>query len=246
MPIMCARFVIILIGAVVFGRICIAGTWHDDFGDNTLEDWGKSLRLENDEFSAGVTNGRFNFIGKSEKANLVLRNLELGEIHDFTLEMKFMIGRIEKPEECSWALRYDTDNDKSLNLEFRYALDAIVIPGMSFVEAYRVVGGLPTLNEFEAPALARFGYEEEVWYRLKFEAHGRRFVFWIENFGLEKVDDSLPAGWIELQFVGRCDIWLDDFTVVGPTVPDGGPGSLRAVLASDKLTTTWGRLKVRD
>ena len=60
------------------------------------------------------------------------------------------------------------------------------------------------------------------------------------------MDDSVPRGWIGLHFVGRFNLWLGDFTVTGPTVPDGGPGFPRAVFPAEKLTTTWGKLKMRD
>ena len=41
MPIKTFRFMIVLLGTVVlFGRMCIAGTWIDDFSDRTLRDWG--------------------------------------------------------------------------------------------------------------------------------------------------------------------------------------------------------------
>ena len=95
-------------------------------------------------------------------------------------------------------------------------------------------------------ARARFRYEDEVWYTLRIEKDGNRYMFWIGDFGLEVFEDSVPKGQIGLHFVGRFNLWLNDFTVVGPTVPDGGPGFPRAVRPPEKLTTTWGKLKMRD
>ncbi len=41
MPINFFRFMIVRAGILlVFVRICIAGTWIDDFSDPTLRDWG--------------------------------------------------------------------------------------------------------------------------------------------------------------------------------------------------------------
>ena len=237
-----ARFVTVLLGTVAFGQMCIAGTWIDDFSDRTLEDWGRPGQFKDDRCRVGVNKGRFNFRGKSEMANLTLGNSKIGEIHDFTLEMKFMFRRVEVPEKSSWGISYGPEDGGRLRFGFEYSLGVHAIPNTAFISVVPPPNG----PVFKALADARFEYEEEKWYTLKIEVRGNRYLFWIENFGLEKVDDSLPTGWIELQFVGRCDIWLDDLTVAGPTVPDGGPGSLRAVLASDKLTTTWGKLKVRD
>lgn len=56
----------------------------------------------------------------------------------------------------------------------------------------------------------------------------------------------MPIGWISLTFHGRFNIWLDDFTVNGPTVPDGGPGVLRVHPFAEQVTTTWGKLKVQN
>ena len=247
MPVVCARFVIIVIGAVVFGRICTAGTWYDDFSDRTSEDWGPLQFIDEEEFSIGIKNGSLNYRGEREDANLSLRNWKLEELRDFMLEMKFMFRNIEVPKESSWRFKYATDDDRSLNIKFEYSLGSIVIPNVAFVEVYRVLPGFPIFDgRAKHLGWARFEYEEGVWYRLKFEAHKNRYIFWIENFGLEVVDDSVAAGWIGFQFVGKYNICLDDFIVTGPTVPDGGPGSLRAVSASDRLTTTWGRLKARD
>ena len=236
------RFVTILLGTVAFGHMCIAGTWIDDFSDRTLEDWGGTFELKNDNHSAGVNKGRFNFRGKREIANLNLGNSKIGEIHDFTLEMKFMFRRVEVPETSSWGISYGPDDGGQLSFRFKYFLGALVIPNTAFVAVYSP-NDRPPLG---ALARARFEYEEEKWYTLKIEVRGNRYLFWIENVGLEMVDVLMPAGSIRLHFVGKCNIWLDDFTVTGADVPDGGPGFPRAVLPAEKLTTTWGKLKMRD
>ena len=248
MPIVCARFGIILIGAVVFGRMCITGTWYDDFSDRNSKDWGPLEFVDDifEEFSIGIKNGSLNYRGKREDANLSLRNWKLEGLRDFTLEMKFMFRNIEVPKESFWIVRYATDDGRTLNIVFRYALGSIVIPNVAFIEVDRELKDAPIVNGAEHLAWARFEYEEGVWHKLKIEAHENRYIFWIENFGLEVVHDSVASGWIKFQFVGKYNIWLDDFIVTGSTVPDGGPGSLQAVPVSDRLTTTWGKIKARD
>ena len=248
MPIMCARFVIILIGAVVFGRLCIAGTWNDDFSDRNSKDWGPLEFVDDifEEFSIGIKNGSLNYRGKREDANLSLRNWKLEGLRDFMLEMKFMFRNIEEPEESSWTVTYETDDGSRLYILFRYALGLTVIPNVAFVEVARVEKDAPIVGGGEHLGWARFEYKKGAWHTLNIEAHANRYIFWIDNFGLEVVHDSVASGWIEFHFVGKYNILLDDFIVTGPTVPDGGPGSLRAVPASDKLTTTWGKLKASD
>ena len=81
-----------------------------------------------------------------------------------------------------------------------------------------------SLSSIKCLANEPFGYENEIWYTLKIEKDDNRYLFWIGEFGLEIFEDSVPKGWIHLHFVGRFNLWLDDFTVTGSDVPDGGPG----------------------
>ena len=127
----------------------------------------------------------------------------------------------------------------------RYALGANVQPNVAFVTIiWRFPAHNPQVGKFED--IARFAYEKEVWYTLKIEREGNRYHFWIGDFGLFTEDDSLTSGSIGLHFYGRCNIWLDDFTVSGPDVPDGGPGVLGVNPFSKRLTTTWGKLKAQN
>ena len=237
---------VLMMTVVLFGKLCIAGTWYDDFSDRNSEDWGPLQFIDEEEFNIGIKNGSLNYRGKREDANLSLRNWKLEGLRDFTLEMKFMFRNIEVPKESYWNITYVTDGDRSLNIKFEYSLGSIVIPNVAFVEVYRGLPGFQIVNGAEHLGWARFEYEEGVWYRLKIEPHENRYIFWIEDFGLEVVHDSVASGWIEFHFVGKYNILLDDFIVTGPTVPDGGPGSFRAIAISDRLTTTWGRLKAPD
>ncbi len=248
-----ARFVTILLGTVAFGKMCIAGTWIDDFSDRTLEDWGRPGQFKDDKYSVGVNKGRFNFRGKREIANLTLGNSKIGEIHDFSLKLKFMYRRIEVPVESSWAIVYMIENkdtgewEADLDFRFHHALGFLVEPGVVFISVSGPPTEHPQLGLVIHPlASARFRYEDEVWFSLKIEKDGNRYMFWIEDFGLEIFEDSVPKGRILLHFVGRFNLWLDDFTVKGPTVPEGGPGFPRVVFPAEKLTTTWGKLKMRE
>lgn len=256
------RLIVVILGTVVvFGQMCIAGTWRDDFSDRSGEDWGPLHIIDemSDEYSVGIKNGHLNFRGKTDSANLSLNNLKLGKIHDFSLEMKFMIRHLPAPakEASAWIIHYKAFNGETrehegmLEFEFRHA-------SPHFFEAQDVAEvwisrGIPEdhpqigrIWRPEIVAHAQFAYEKEVWRTLKIQTNGNRYILWVDDFGLHLEDESVPSGTIAFQFLGKCNIWLDDFTVAGPTVPDGGPGHLRAVPATDKLTTTWGKLKTRN
>ena len=60
---------------------------------------------------------------------------------------------------------------------------------------------------------------------------------------LDALEDSVPSGSIKLNFVGKCNIWLDDFSVTCADMSDGGPGFPRAVLPTEKIATMRGKLK---
>ena len=234
---------------VLFGQMCIAGTWIDDFSDPTLWDWGGTEGFEDEDFRAGVNDGRFNFRGRREGASLSLTNIMLGEIQDFTLEMEIMVRNIRGPESSSWGIWYRTYNEetrRSGRLEFIHVFDALEEHDLTSI---RIVVWEVEWVENEPELIKRlawrtpFEYEKEVWYTLKIETDGNRYTFSVGDFILEAEDNAVPAGWIELRFGGRCNIWLDDFTVTGPNVPDGGPGHGRAVPSVETLATTWGDLK---
>lgn len=234
---------------VLFGPMCVAGTWIDDFSDRTLWDWGGTEGFENDEFHAGVKDGRFNFRGRRESASLNLTNHLLGDIQNFTLEMEIMVRNIRGPESSSWGIfySYNEERRKSGRLEFLHVFDALEEHDLTSI---RIVvweigweGNEPELIKRLAWRTP-FEYEKEVWYTLKIEAHGNKFSFSVGDFIVEAEDDAFPPGLIELSFSGRCNIWLDDFTVTGDEVPDGGPGRGRAVTSAKGLTTTWGKLKL--
>ena len=246
---------IILAGfIVVFGRMCIAGTWIDDFSDRTLRDWGGEQI--DDQLSATVVDGHFNYRGKKQNAQYRIQNYGLGEIQDFSLQLKFMVRHIRVPEESFWLIQYFAFNEETgkyigiIEFEFRYDFGNFVEPNVALVSIVRnVAEEHPQFGPVwrgNAAAIVRFAYEKEVWYTLRIEREGNRYIFWIGDFGLFTDDDSVPIGSIGLHLGGRCNIWLDDFAVTGPTVPDGGPGVLGVNLLAEQLTTTWGSLKAQN
>ena len=255
MPIKNVRLILVLLaGVVAYGQICVAGTWIDDFSDRTLRDW-RSI-LKGDDWIVIVNNGRFNFRGKNEDFGVTFTNWELGEIQDFSLEMKFMLRHIGL-KESGWAISYEAWNEKKWELEglvvFSFDFDLghrILGPDTAFVSIDRVITEehpqFGIILRGEVIADAGFAYEREVWYSLKIEKDRDRYAFSIDDVILDAAADSVPIGWIALKFYGRLSIWLDDFIVTGPNVPNGGPGSLQVAMPAEKLTITWGKLKARN
>ena len=260
MPIKTYRFMIVLSGIiVVFVRICIAGTWIDDFSDRTLQDWGPRHLgggLINDEVSAGVVDGHFYYRGKKQQVLHGMKNWELGKIQDFSLELKFMVRNIIVPQESSWTIRYVSTNEETRNVDgamsFLWYPD-VEKPNIMDVTIDRYERGVledhPEFGEIwiaQTAGIDSFAYEEKVWYTLRIAREGNQYTFSMGDVSLFAEDDSVPMGTIELFFSGRCTIWLDDFTVTGPDVPNGGPGFLGFNPLAERVTTMWGKLKAQN
>ncbi len=251
MPIKTVQFMIVLLGLAVFGRICTAGTWIDDFSDKTLRDWG-SGRVD-DELSAAVVDGHFNYRGKKQNAQYRILNWGLGRIKDFSMESKFMVRNIRGPEDSYWWIEYMSFNEETRKYEglikfmFWHSAEE---PNVLIVSIERyVIEDHPELWQLlheNTAAMGRFAFEKGVWYTLSIQREGNGYTFSIGDVSLFTEEDSVPMGTIGLLFYGRCNILLDDFTVTGPDVPDGGPGFLAVNRLGEKLSTTWGKLKAQN
>ena len=253
------RFITVLLGVIIaFEQMCIAGKWIDDFSDPNLWDWGGSKKSE--AIILIVNDNHLHFAGQTEWAATSRKNKGLGKVQNFSLEVKFLLEHLEHiaPNGNYWRINYTAGNEETgelegiLSFEVDYTLVNIVEPDVAFV---RIVRDVPTeeLKKFvgvvwklETLASAPFAYEKGIWYVLRIKANGNRYSLSIGDIVLEVEDDSVPLGWIQLDFHGRMSLNLDDFIMVGPNVPDGGPGRGRSVIPVAKLTTMWGKLKIQN
>ncbi len=248
MPIRIFRFMIVLFVTVfVFGRICIAGTWIDDFSDRTLRDWGGGRR--NHEFSTGVVGGHFYYRGIVEQAFCHMENRGLGKIQDFSLQLKFMVRNLRDLRQGFLTIDYSSFNEETWNTDgiMQFSWYPQGEPKINIMDV--------TIDCFEqegdaffpqTAAIDSFAFEEKVWYTLRIAREGNQYTFSMGDVILFAEDDSVSMGTIDLLFFGRCTVWLDDFTVTGPDVPNGGPGFLGVNPLAEQLTTMWGKLKARN
>ena len=207
-----AVFMVILLVIVVFRQMCIAGTWIDDFSDQTLRDPGRG-GLINDEVSATVVDGHFYYRGKNQRARYEMQNWKLGNIQDFSLELKFMVRNVRVPQESSWIIRYALFNEETWDFDgimhfmLWYTEEE---PNVTFVTIDRFV--LEDHPEFgqvwraNTAAIDRFAYEKRVWYTLRIEREGNQYTFSIGDVSLFTEDDSVPIGSIGIRFHGKCNI----------------------------------------
>ena len=252
---------VILLVIVVFGQMCIAGTWIDDFSDRNLRDWGfRGLgggTVINDEVSLGVVGGHFYYRGKNQRARYDMKNWALGKIQDFSLELKlwletsefhgralglFNMTQLTKKRGIAtgWCTFCGIPNPKRNPTLYLLRL---------IVSSRGVLEDHPEFEDIwiaQTAGIDSFAYEEKVWYTLRIAREGNQYTFSIGDVILFAEDDSVPMGTIELFFHGRCTIWLDDFTVTGPDVPNGGPGFLGVNPLAEGVTTMWGKLKAQN
>ena len=248
MPIKLFRFMIVLLGTVVlFGRMCIAGTWIDDFSDPTLRDWEGGLKKR--EVSAGVVGGHFYYRGKIERTGHYMKNWALGKIQDFSLQLKFMVRNLRDLRQGFLTIDYDSYNEKTRGHDgiMQFSWYPQGEPKINIMDV--------TIDRFElegdawfpqTAAIDSFAFEEKVWYTLRIAREGNQYTFSMGDVILFAEDDSVPMGTIDLCFFGRCTVWLDDFMVTGPDVPNGGPGFLGVNPLAEGVTTMWGKLKAQN
>jgi len=98
----------------------------------------------------------------------------------------------------------------------------------------------------QTAAIDSFAFEEKVWYTLRIAREGNQYTFSMGDVILFAEDDAVQMGTIKLRFHGRNTIWLDDFTVTGPGVPNDGPGYLGVNPSAEHVTTMWGKLKAQN
>ena len=133
-----AVFMVILLVIVVFGQMCVAGMWIDDFSDPTLRDWGSGLI--DGKIRVAVVDGHFNYRGKKQRARHGITNSGVGKIQDFSLTLKFMFRHIRVPEESYWSIRHYLFNEVTrepegiIGFEFRYYAAE---PNVAFVSIVR-------------------------------------------------------------------------------------------------------------
>lgn len=241
-----ALLIIALLGvAILFESPCVAGIWKDDFSDSTLKDWGGSFK--SGECIVGVDDGCLNFKGLQNDAQFRTKNWTLGEIKDYSLEVKWQVKQVDlhRGRLGIEYQAYDIERkNKTLHWKDKgrmfFQLDYLFnIAGFNVV----IMSHLPGELQDKILARARFEPKKNVWYKFRLEVAGNRYKFSIDNEVLAEIEDNtVPAGWVGFRFGGMINVYFDNFKVTGPDVPNGGPG-MQALNPMGRLPITWGELK---
>lgn len=235
-----------IIGITVFVfSICVtlntfAGTWRDDFEDNDTREWeiyNLDRQVEkwwiNDNEAVGE-------IFQPGFMSLWLTGNLRWEFYSLSCRAKLVDDRDEIP--TIGLTLHDRGREDSRYLFFiDYVVNSVRI-AKAVLDDWAIVPYF-----FEA--------EKDVWYQLTATVYDDGTLeFKIENLDAEIKEEPkvftaldpepLDGGQAGLVVAdGRAR--FDDVEISGDNIPNGGPGKPRAVTSKEKLTTRWGKLKIR-
>lgn len=221
----------ILLGLTFFSIMPVfAGTWRDDFEDNKTNEWeiyNEDKQLEKWWINDGEA---------------------VGEIFSPPFSSIWLTGDIEwefYSVSCRVMLEEDRNELSSiaLNLHDRGAERSRYIFIIDYVvNTARIIKGVPGGGQREIEFVA----EKGVWYDLKATVNETgELEFQINDTVFGAFDPQpLSGGQVGLM-VTDARARFDNVEITGNNIPNGGPGKPFDVAPKDKLTTTWGKLKMK-
>ena len=207
---------------VLINSLSYAGTWFDDFSDETLD---QSWKGDRDNFlvADNMLHGR----NAHPILLLPLSLIEVGEDWDnYTVECRINVF-MENLLVCTKGaiiLRHNGEEG------YVFALHVAT----KTVEVFRLSDGEMLLSESKPLELER-------WYLVRAELNGENMSFYLDNDLVGKIKDNRSiSGSVGLAVQDALSVLYDDFTVTGPKVEDHGVASVKI---HDKVPTTWASLR---
>ncbi|MDE0084139.1 MAG: hypothetical protein OXU23_00380 [Candidatus Poribacteria bacterium] len=219
-----------------------AGTWRDDFEDNDTREWKI-----------------YNLNRQAEKW-WINDNEAVGEIFEPGFMSLWLTGDL-KWKNYSVSCRAKLVDDRNepptigLTLHDRGEEDSRYLFFIDYV--FDIVRIVKAVHDDWSSVRHFFTPEEDTWYQLKATVYeDGNLEFSIQNLDAEVNaepqvftafdPDPLPGGQAGL-VVADARVRFDDVEITGANIPNGGPGrrTPQAVSPRSKLTTTWGKLKMR-
>lgn len=226
-----SKITLILLGLSIISIFpAFAGTWRDDFEDKKTTEW--EIYNEDNQLEKWWIND-----GEA-----------VGEIFTPRFGSIWLTGDIDwefYSVSCRVMLEEDRNETPSiaLNLHDRGDEDSRYVFIIDFVvNTARIIKGVPGGGQREIAFVA----EKGVWYDLKatvFENGDLEFQINDTVFGAFD-PQPLPSGQVGLM-IYNARARFDNFAVTGDNIPDGGPAKPFDVAPRDKLSTTWGKLKMK-
>ena len=207
-----------------------AGTWRDDFEDNSTKEW-EIFNLNRQVEKWWVNDGE-----------------AVGEIFEPGFMSLWLTGEhdwIHYSLSCRVMLEFDTNDPPyiGLTLQDRGHEDSRYLFFLFFVtDTVSIIKGVPGGGRVNRP----FTLEKEVWYDLSASvSEDGTLTFRINDMEFTATDPSPLRGGKAGLVVGDARARFDDVEIQGDNIPNGGPGRAQDVEPQAKLATTWGNLKIR-
>lgn len=209
-----------------------AGTWRDDFEDNDTREWKIFNLVRQDEKWWINDNEAVGEIFKPGFWSLWLTGDLNWKHYSVSCRAKLVDDRNQLP--TVGLTLHDRGEERS-----RYVFYVDYFWGFAAIDKWAADGAFVV-----HPFLA----EKDVWYELTATVHEDGMLeFQINDIVFTAFDpDPLRGGQAGL-VVKDARARFDDVEITGENIPNGGPGRKppRAVAPEAKLTTTWGKLKMK-
>ena len=226
-----SKISLILLGLSIFLISSVfAGTWRDDFEDNKTNEWevyNEDKQLEKWWINDGEAVGEIFIEG-------FLSLWLTGDIEweFYSVSCRAMLEE-DKEEQSSFGLTLHDRGDE----DSRYVFMVDYIHNTA-----RIIKGVPGGGS----VVFNFVVEKGVWYDLKAIVNeDGTLEFHIDDTVFEAVDPAPLSGGQAGFVIGGSRTRFDNVEIIGDNIPDGGPGKPFDVAPKDKLTTTWGKLKMK-
>ena len=208
----------------------VAGTWRDDFEDNKTIEWeiyNEDKQLEKWWIDDGEAVGE---IFVPDFWSLWLTGDREWEFYSVSCRAMLEVDRNEPPS-IGLTLHDRGDDDSRYVFLIEYVIDTA-----------RIIKAVPGGNSVAFPFVA----EKGVWYDLKATVKENGELEFQINDTLFSAIDPQPLSGGQAGFViGDARARYDNVEIEGENIPNGGPGKPFDVAPKEKLTTTWGKLKIK-
>lgn len=245
------KTVIVITLFLSFTQVCFAGTWRDDFGEDTAREWtvynitfffhDPDLKTSEWEFDNNQAVGE---IFGEWVASLWLTGEPTWQNYSISCRAK-LVGGDNLPA-IAFGLVLHAIVDREFVHQYLFYIETL----SNTARITKSMGAPEDWSEKQFPFVA----EVETWYLLSANVHDSgKLTFRIKNLdpdfnGNEEVftttfDNKPTEGGLAGLYVSAARVRFDDVEITGNNIPNHGPRESFHVEPHDKLATTWGKIK---
>ena len=221
----------LILGILIFPMMSVfGGTWYDDFEDNKISEWeiyNLDKQLEKWWIDGGEAVGQ---IFSPRFWSLWLT----GDIdwEFYSISCRAMVEEDREEPPSIGLILHDRGDQGS---RYMFIVDYVL-------NIARIIKDVVDGGSVAIPFVA----EKGVWYDLSASVkEDGTLEFRINDTVFEAIDPQPLSGGQAGLVVSNAKARFDNVAISGDNIPNGGPGKPFDVAPQSKLTTTWGKLKIR-